>query len=46
MEMQVGRIGESAKDFENVWVFETADPNRYINQLILKCFGFYYMDNQ
>ncbi|KAF6062702.1 hypothetical protein FOB64_002970 [Candida albicans] len=33
-----GQVGESAKDFENVWVFETADPNRYINPIDSKVF--------
>ncbi|RCK63771.1 Golgi apparatus membrane protein TVP23 [Candida viswanathii] len=28
----------SGKDFENVWVFESADPNRYINPIDSKVF--------
>lgn len=29
---------EGSSDFENVWVFETADPNRYINPIDAKVF--------
>ena len=35
---QNGQVVESTKDFENVWVFETADPNRYINPIDSKVF--------
>lgn len=35
---EINQVKSSTGDFENVWVFETADPNRYINPIDSKMF--------
>lgn len=35
---EINQVQSSTGDFENVWVFETADPNRYINPIDSKMF--------
>ncbi|EGV62750.1 Golgi apparatus membrane protein tvp23 [Yamadazyma tenuis] len=37
---EVSQTSPTSGEFENVWVFETADPNRYINPIDSKVFWF------